>query len=80
MSNYCGEWKLFQEIHSWPRVTDHSRISWEPITMRENVTSDTLWARGQLNNQLYDSDYFLIWTLPEVPKGEVYGGTSDAWG
>ena len=21
---------------------------------------------------------FLVWTLPEVPKGEVYGGTSDA--
>ena len=31
------DWMVFQGIHSGPRGPDHSRISWVPITTKENV-------------------------------------------
>ena len=31
------DWMVFQGIHSGPRGPDHSRISWVPITMKENA-------------------------------------------
>ena len=31
------DWMLIKGIHSGPRGSDHSRISWVPITTEENV-------------------------------------------
>ena len=36
-SDIYDDWMVFQGIHLGPRGPNHSRISWVPITMKENA-------------------------------------------
>ena len=36
-SDMYDDWMVFQGIHSGPRGPDHSRISWVPISTKENA-------------------------------------------
>ena len=61
------DWMVFQGIHLGPKEPYHSRISWVPITTKENVLSNTLWVGTTQPNNL--CQLFIISSVPKVQGG-----------